>query len=208
MGNLPAPGGGGGGVLLLQIQEFLKETMHLENPDIRSAVERISVPVSIKRGEVLIRLGECPENLYLLVDGVFRGYFFDDGGREITECFAYRPGTPVMACTEIGMMSNINLVALNDSTCLSMPVSELRMLMVLYPELLKLANDLLLDALQYHWKVKSQLYKHKARERYQWFRETHPGLTELVGGKYVASFLNMSPVTLSRLRRELKEEEE
>lgn len=191
----------------MQIQDFFREHFQMENEEMLRALEAIARLSATKRGELLIRENERPRDLFLLVDGVFRGYFYDDNGRDITECFAYRPGTPVMACTELGMPSTINLAALNDSVCLALPIDELRVLMVLYPDLLKLSNKLLLDSLQYHWMVKSLLYQYTAKQRYQWFCQTHPGLTELAGAKYVASFLNMTPVTLSRLRRELKEGE-
>ena len=35
--------------------------------------------------------------------------------------------------------------------------------------------------------------------------KTYPGLVDHVRDKYVASFLGMTPVTLSRLRRKLRE---
>lgn len=165
----------------MQIQDFFREHFQMENEEMLRALEAIARLSATKRGELLIRENERPRDLFLLVDGVFRGYFYDDNGRDITECFAYRPGTPVMACTELGMPSTINLAALNDSVCLALPIDELRVLMVLYPDLLKLSNKLLLDSLQYHWMVKSLLYKYTAKQRYQWFCQTHPGLTELAG---------------------------
>ena len=119
----------------------------MENEEMLRALEAIACLSATKRGELLIRENERPRDLFLLVDGVFRGYFYDDNGRDITECLAYRPGTPVMACTELGMPSTINLAALNDSVCLALPIDELRVLMVLYPDLLKLSNKLLLDSL-------------------------------------------------------------
>lgn len=192
----------------MQLQDFFRDNFGIKNREMLREMERLSQLVAVKRGDLLTRVGESPVSLFLLVQGVFRGYFFDDNGRDITECFAYLPGTPVMACTELGMPSNINLVALEDSTCVAIPIEELRLLMILYPELLKLSNQLLLDALHYHWEIKSLMYKYTARQRYQWFQEKHPGLLGLAGAKYVASFLNMTPVTLSRLRRELKEDGE
>ena len=44
-----------------------------------------------------------------------------------------------------------------------------------------------------------------AMVRYHWFMKTYPGLVDHVRDKYVASFLGMTPVTLSRLRRKLRE---
>ena len=38
-----------------------------------------------------------------------------------------------------------------------------------------------------------------ARERYRWFIETYPGLAEQINKKDIASYLNMSPETLSRI---------
>ena len=39
-----------------------------------------------------------------------------------------------------------------------------------------------------------------------WFLDAFPGLIERIPNKYVASLLGMTPVTLSRLRSELREE--
>ena len=41
--------------------------------------------------------------------------------------------------------------------------------------------------------------------RYQWFLKKYPGLIDEVSNKHIASFLGMTPVTLSRLRQKLKE---
>ena len=43
-------------------------------------------------------------------------------------------------------------------------------------------------------------------ERYQWFLARYPGLISTVNNKHIASFLGMTPVTLSRLRRQVREQ--
>ena len=42
-------------------------------------------------------------------------------------------------------------------------------------------------------------------QRYQWFLSAYPGLIDRVSHKYIASLLNMTPVTLSKIRRAIKE---
>ena len=42
------------------------------------------------------------------------------------------------------------------------------------------------------------LYQVEAAKRYAWFLEHYPGLDPLVNDKYIASFLGVTPVTLSR----------
>ena len=70
--------------------------------------------------------------------------------------------------------------------------------------LVYLYNQLLQASMEEHWHLKTVLHKRSAMERYQWFLETYPGLIDQVTHRYVASFLEMSPVTLSRLRSALR----
>ena len=73
------------------------------------------------------------------------------------------------------------------------------------PELLRIYNMLLTNALRYHWSMKALMYQYSAMERYQWFLKYYPGLIERVSGKHVASLLGMTSVTLSRLKRVIRE---
>lgn len=65
-------------------------------------------------------------------------------------------------------------------------------------------NHLLQASMEEHWQLKTVLHKRTAMERYQWFLEAYPGLIDQVTHRYVVSFLEMSPVTLSRLRSALR----
>lgn len=56
--------------------------------------------------------------------------------------------------------------------------------------------------------MKVVLYQQSAAERYQWFLNAYPGLIDQVKHKHIASFLGMSPVTLSRLRSVNRTEEQ
>jgi hypothetical protein len=44
-------------------------------------------------------------------------------------------------------------------------------------------------------------------ERYQCFLKYYPDLINIVNNKHIASFLGMTPVTLSRLRHQLRQAE-
>ena len=39
-----------------------------------------------------------------------------------------------------------------------------------------------------------------ATERFEWFCKEYPGMIDMVNNRYIASFLGITPVTLSRLR--------
>lgn len=85
------------------------------------------------------------------------------------------------------------------------PLAELLQLLD-QPELLMIYNQQLVHALERHWQVKMMLYQSDAMTRYQWFRKQYPGLENKITGKHLASFMGMTPVTLSRLRRKLREQ--
>ncbi len=189
------------------LRDFYRNVYRLEGEQLISELEAVSGLRMVRRGEVVLREGETQKDALLLIEGVFRGYFFDEEGREVTECFAYEIGSPVMSRAEMGTPSNIAIAALADSLCAVLPVAELLRLIAAYPELSEVYRGLLRDSTRYHWNAKAAVYKYSARERVEWFRKTFPGLMELAGGKYVASFLNMTPVTLSRIRSEAREEQ-
>ena len=47
-----------------------------------------------------------------------------------------------------------------------------------------------------------------AKMKYQWFLKTHPGMENRIPDRHIAAFLRMSPVTLSQIKRRLREKNE
>ena len=101
----------------------------------------------------------------------------------------------------------LSIEALTDSEILCIPIESIRELLKENIFLLQIYNRFLANALERHWEIKNILHKQTAKERYQWFLEAYPGLIDRVSNKHIASFLGMTPVTLSRLRRVLREKE-
>lgn len=161
----------------------------------------------LKKGDYVVEAGERQLQIPFLVKGVLRGFVVDENGQDITDCFACRSGDVVCGCNGITGLSPINMEALTDCDLLMVPVSVLENLLDRYPELGLIYNKLLTKALKRHWEIKRILYQ-SAMQRYQWFLENYPGLINRVSNKHIASFLGMTPVTLSRLRRRLREENE
>ena len=85
-------------------------------------------------------------------------------------------------------------VALADDMLATRPES-----MQVYVEQIKLAGEI-------HLKARNALLEGAAPQRYQWFLQTYPGVADQVSGKIIASFLGITPVTLSRLRRSMRQE--
>ena len=61
-------------------------------------------------------------------------------------------------------------------------------------------------AWQEHWEIRRLLSQKRGRDRYLWFLDRYRDIVDKVPNRYVASLLGMTPVSLSRLRSELKSE--
>lgn len=161
--------------------------------------------VQYEKGESLVEAGEIQTTLPILVRGVFRGFLIDSEGRDITDCFVYRCGSVLLGSNEFEKPTRISIEAVSQAECLMIPISKIVQRLDEDPVYLKEYNRLLIEALDLHWKGKMSMHCNTAMQRYEDFLKEYPGLITSVSNKDIASFLGMTPVTLSRLRRKLRE---
>ncbi len=189
----------------MQMDDFLMEVLGLEDPKLIWQVSQIAEIRRIRKGQLLFEEGKRPGFVALLVRGVFRSYFFDLEGRDITDCIVWKSGDSVMPGYDVQAIAPASTEALADSAVFCLPVGELMALMKEYPAVMQLYQDKLRLSGEYHMEVKRVVCSLPAAERYQWFLQKYPGLIDRIPNRYVASFLNMTPVTLSRIRKQLRE---
>lgn len=186
--------------------EMFVDALHLTDPALVKALIEASVPLHLDRGELLIRGGERPTVVPFLLEGIVRGYLFDENGREITDCFAVQPGSPVMPAADFQQPSPLYLEAVVACEFLVVSLADIQRLLGKYEELQQFYHQQLLDSFARHWEIKTTLCRSSAMQRYQWFLEKYPGLINQVHHRSIASFLGMTPVTLSRQRSALLQE--
>lgn len=190
----------------MQVKSFFANVLHIENAVLNRKLADISGELQLSKGDFLIREGEKQTQFIFLLEGILRGFFLDAGGREITDCFGFACGTPGMSCFVDNEPSPISIEAVTECKLLCLPSNQLKRLMTENSDLLWIYNEFLQAALRAHWEIKTMVCQHTAMERYQWFLNTYPGLIDKVSNKHIASFLGMTPVTLSRLRRVIREQ--
>ena len=189
----------------MEAREFFGEVIALTDIDLIDKVSDLSKIVYFKKGDMIVRQGELQKYIYFIMEGVFRGYYVNVEGKEITDCLGFRHGEPAMACTRLEAASEISIESATDSKCLQLPVKEIIELNCAYPELQRAYNTLLIQGIERHDNIKKIMQEFDAMGRYQWFLEEYPGLIDIVSHKNIASFLGMMPESLSRLRRTLRE---
>ena len=189
----------------MELQNFYTETLKISDTQLVQTLTENSQIKIIKKGDILQHIGSISTELYFLLKGLLRGFLLDATGREVTDCFVYAHGTPVVSSIDLGEPSLIYIEALEDSKLISIPFSVVLPLIEHSLESITLYNRLLSHSLKMHWENKTALVQYTAAERYQWFLENYPGLIERVNHKYIASFLGITPVSLSRIRRIARE---
>ncbi len=191
----------------MTILEFYSNFCQITTPELLQLLVDTTKKCSIKKGEFLVRAGESQPDICFLTKGLLRGFFLDANGKDVTDCFGYRYGTPAMAFCQLGAenISPMSIELLEDGEFLCIPIALILQLQDQYPEILKFYNHILITALNDHWQMKQILHQYTAIQRYQWFLETYPGLVDRVSSKHIASFLRMTPVTLSRIKRTIRE---
>lgn len=190
------------GVVWVNIEAFYAQILSVPPEMLDPRLLEHTEQCKVKKGTILFQAGEVQGKLMFLMSGIVRGFLLDVNGRDITDCFVFRSGMPVMASFELGERAPISVEALTDCELVCLPVSLVQELVERDVAYTLVYVRLLCAAVRAHWEMKAMLYQGSAKERYRWFLSTYPGLIDQVKHKHIASFLGMSPVTLSRLRGE------
>ena len=187
-----------------QIKSFLRNCLCVTDDDIIQTALKVAYIQNVPRKEFLYRQGDKLSGVPFLMSGLFRFYFTDIKGTEHTDCFCGEPGFPIIPSIELDSVLPIDIQALEDSKVLIIPAALIENLVDNNIDIMRIQNKLLTLSLKRHWETKMALYQYNAEARYLWFLEKYGELIHRIPHIYIASFLNISPVTLSRIRRKLK----
>lgn len=189
--------------------EFYRNVFHLVNRELIYKLISATEIRYLKKGEFVVHIGEIQDDIYFLESGIARGYFLDENGKEVTECFSFRCGTAVVSINhlELNCPSPMAIEMIEGGHFFCVPLTVIIQLQKQYQEVTTIYNQMLIAAADTHCKLRHILISYSAMQRYQWFLEEYPGIIQRVSHKYIASFLGMTPVTLSRLRKTLREKE-
>lgn len=182
---------------------FLTSIIAIKDKSLKRILEEECRVDSFHQGETINEVGKIDRYVRFLISGAVRGYIVDAKDKETTTIFITQPGDIIAGSRMLdGSPSEIGFKVLKDCEVFSVPVEAVMKLRTEYPEIVNLQIYMLAQSSIYHWETKKMLYLKSAAERYEWFLKHYPGLIDCVNHGDVASFLNITPVTLSRIRHQ------
>ncbi len=189
------------------MNNFKLTTFLTSNIDIdESLKEAIEKCKSLKagKGNFLLRQGEvCRHSLYV-ENGLLRYYSIDDKGKEHILQFA--PETWFVTDRESAYFhqpSNYFIQALEDSSVILLDENFITELAQKNKSFLEFNNRLLHNHIRHLQNRINQLLSATAEERYLDFIKIYPDLLLRVPQSMVASYLGITPESLSRIRKDL-----
>lgn len=164
--------------------------------------------VHTPKGTTLFREGFPIRDCYTLLSGIVRLYY-TLSGVDYTEALFSERGSVVYPSffLEKNAPANASVMTVTDCDLLYVPAANVIAIRDKYPDFYKIQLELVMRFQTRSLAVKRNLSNLMPTDRYISFVEHFPELADRVPQKYIASFLSMTPVSLSRIRSKLKEKE-
>ena len=157
-----------------------------------------------KKKSALSHKNQVSTKFYIVISGIVRSYVTDDKGKEHIK-FIYTNYSPVASFSSLikTKKNNVLIECLTDCDLIEVDFLEFKNLAKVNIEILHLYNNLL-ELL--FIKLENRFYELStlnATELYLKFKKDNPGIENLIPLYHIASYLNITPVQLSRIRGDL-----
>jgi len=187
----------------LLIRNILKRNIHLTPDEIKILQSKFTYK-HFRKHQYILQQGELSRVESFIVNGLTRTYEVDEKGQEhilqfgmedwwIGDMYSFLSGKP----------SAFNIDCLEDTEVLQITKSNLEQLYGEVPKMNQYFRLLLEKALiSTNQRIIASLRK-TAAERYLEFLEKYPFINQRVSNHQIASFLGITPQSLSRVRKDL-----
>lgn len=165
-----------------------------------SQFEEIFVEKEILSKTILLHAGEISQNIYVIKKGCLRQWFNKDG-KDITIQFFFE-NQPVASIDSFlnNEPSLFTIESIEHSTIVLISKSNFEKLNIIYPEFKDKFHDYLFQRFRNYAQLFLSRIKDSPKERYDDIIKNHPEIIKRVPQHYIASYLGITPISLSRIR--------
>ena len=185
-----------------ELKAFIKQYADLDQDKLDAVTQKFKQR-SLKKNDFLLEEGLVCTDLVFVQEGCLRLYYLQDEV-EISVWFAFEHSSAIEIYSFISEKpSNYFLQAIEDTVIWYLPKSELTNLYKQYPEMQEMMRNFWEDVILNLLERFTALQRDSAEQRYLDLL-TKPAFLQKIPQKYLASFIGVTPTSLSRIRKNIR----
>jgi CRP-like cAMP-binding protein len=185
------------------LKKFIRQYVDLSETELESITQKFKRK-KVKKHHYLFRQGDTCKDIVFVRKGCLRLLYLKDGV-EISVWFALEQSSAIEIHSFISETpSDYFLQAIEDSEVLYLPKSELRKLYELHPKMQEMMRNFWEDVILNLISRYTALQKDSAEKRYLDLL-AKPEYLKTIPQKYLASFIGVTPTSLSRIKKKIME---
>jgi CRP-like cAMP-binding protein len=187
----------------IELTNFIKKNIDIEDKDLKVVLSYFK-PIKKSKNEILLSNGKNSQVSYFVKKGCLRIFYIDEEGKDITRYIAFENQ---FATELVSFITNEpaqeNIQVIEKSELLYITHDDFRTLIKTIPKWKDFYNIYLEKAYVNSSKRLISFTTLDASERYKQLFKINPNIVRRLPNKIVASYINISQETLSRIKSKL-----
>ena len=186
------------------LQQHLSKEVDLTSTEFEKVLGYFE-PISFQKKDQVMHSGQYINHQYYVVSGCLRTYLLDRDAKEHTLQFAVENWwSSDYIAYYTGAKSILNIECIEDTELLRVNKKDILLLFEEVPKLERFFRRQLENAfVAFQKRILSNL-NNTAEERYEAFLQSYPNIEQRVKNYQIASYLGITPESLSRIRKQVK----
>lgn len=183
-----------------QLGDYIKNRIEVSDENLKLILSYFK-PVTHNKNDLLLLAGQTSQNTYFVGKGCLRMYYINEEGKDVTRYIAFENQIATALVSFITKMPSMEYIqVIEKSELLYMSHDDFNYLLKTVPEWMHFYCGYLEKAYVNNTNRLMSFTTMDALERYQWLLKINPTIVKRLPNKIVASYINISQETLSRLK--------
>ncbi|MDB5227708.1 MAG: cAMP-binding domain of or a regulatory subunit of cAMP-dependent protein kinase [Bacteroidota bacterium] len=185
-----------------ELKSFISEYVHLPDDELDSIAAKFRTR-TLKKNAYLLREGETCKDLIFVQKGCLRLYYVSED-IEVSVWFAMKHSSAIEIYSFISETpTNYFMQAIEDTEILYLPKTELNKLYHTHPKMQEMMRKFWEDVILHLLQRFTALQRDSAEQRYLDLL-SKPDYLQTIPQKYLASFIGVTPTSLSRIKKNIR----
>jgi CRP-like cAMP-binding protein len=173
-----------------------KPTININWDDYGHLFKEMEIPAKT----ILLNEGEVSRNGYFIKKGCMR-LWFNNKGKDVTfQFFFENEGISSVESFRTGEPSLFTIESIEPCTILAISKKNFNKIFMDNLEYKEALNEIIFSRLTFYSRLFMSYIKNTPEERYKELLKTHPHIVKRIPQHYIASYLGITSVSLSRIR--------